>query len=161
MGADFYWNVVNSEPPVKLSDSLILVPSIFGCILCGLRSHATVSFIPTVQNINVDTSTQALDDEVREFWSLESIGVQPIQEGKNTFNPELLTKFHHSFEILDGRRVVKLPWKPEVQLSSNNYEVAIQRFNSLTRKQQTDSVFKQEYSEIMQDYIDKKQVEIV
>ncbi|GFS70923.1 hypothetical protein NPIL_62001 [Nephila pilipes] len=64
---DFYWNVENSEPAVKLSDSLTLIPS---------------NFIPTVYNINVDTSTQALDDVVREFWSLESIGIQPIQEKK-------------------------------------------------------------------------------
>ncbi|GFT20661.1 uncharacterized protein NPIL_61311 [Nephila pilipes] len=62
IGTDFYWNDGNSEPPVKLSDSLTLVPSIFGCILSGLRSHVTVFFIPTVHNINVNTSTQALDD---------------------------------------------------------------------------------------------------
>ncbi|GFS85142.1 DUF1758 domain-containing protein [Nephila pilipes] len=125
IGVDFYRNIVNSEPPVKLSDSLTFIPSIFGCILSGLRSHTTVSFIPTVHNINVDTSTQALEDVVREFWSLESISMQPIQEEKSTCNSELLTNFHQSFEIIDGRRVVKLPWKPEVKLSSNNYEVAI------------------------------------
>ncbi|GFS47335.1 uncharacterized protein NPIL_418451 [Nephila pilipes] len=67
IGADFYWNVVNSELPVKLSDSLTLVPSIFGCILSGTRSHATVSFIPTVHKINVDTSTQALEEVVCKF----------------------------------------------------------------------------------------------
>ncbi|GFS48179.1 hypothetical protein NPIL_341271 [Nephila pilipes] len=81
---NFYWNVMDSEPPVKLLDSLTLVPSIFGCTLSVPRSHATISFIPTVHNINVDTSTQALDDVVREFWSVESIGIQPIQEGKKT-----------------------------------------------------------------------------
>ncbi|GFT90444.1 hypothetical protein NPIL_342801 [Nephila pilipes] len=73
---------MNSEPPVKLSDSVHLVRSILGCILIRHRSHATVSFIPTVHNINVDTSTQALVDVVREFWILESIGIQPIQEEK-------------------------------------------------------------------------------
>ncbi|GFT10509.1 uncharacterized protein NPIL_299871 [Nephila pilipes] len=125
---------MNSCSPVKLSDSLTLVPSIFGCILSGPRSQATVSFIPTVHNINVDTSTQALDDVIHEFWNLESIGIQPIQEEKSTCNSELLTNFYHSFEIIDGRRVVKLPWKLEVQLSTNNYEFAIRRFNSITRK---------------------------
>ncbi|GFS51915.1 uncharacterized protein NPIL_68431 [Nephila pilipes] len=82
IGADFYWNIVNSELPVQLSDSLTLVPSIFGCILSRPRSHATVSFISTVHNINMDTSTQALDDVVRECWSLKSIDLQPIQEEK-------------------------------------------------------------------------------
>ncbi|GFT00580.1 integrase catalytic domain-containing protein [Nephila pilipes] len=63
IGSVFYWNVVNSESPVKLSDSLTLVPSIFGFILSGPQSHATFSFIPTVHNIIVDTSSQALDNE--------------------------------------------------------------------------------------------------
>ncbi|GFS55688.1 uncharacterized protein NPIL_458731 [Nephila pilipes] len=53
--ADFYWNVGKSEPPVKLSDSLTLFLSIFGCILSDPRSHATVSYIPIAHNINVDT----------------------------------------------------------------------------------------------------------
>ncbi|GFU34858.1 uncharacterized protein NPIL_490031 [Nephila pilipes] len=123
---------MNCEPPVNLLDSLTLVPSIFGFILSGPRSHVTVFFIPIVHNNNVDTSTQALDDVVREFWSLESIGIQIIQEKKNICYSEFLTNFHQSFEITDGRRVVKLPWKPEAQFSTNNSEVAIQPFYSLT-----------------------------
>ncbi|GFU30038.1 integrase catalytic domain-containing protein [Nephila pilipes] len=39
IGADFYWNVGNSEFPVKLSDSLTLVQSIFGCILRNSVDH--------------------------------------------------------------------------------------------------------------------------
>nr|XP_042898564.1 uncharacterized protein LOC122269446 [Parasteatoda tepidariorum] len=161
IGADYYWIVMNSEAPVRLSDSLALVPSSFGWVLSGTRSHATVSFISTVHNVDVDTSTQELDNVVRNFWNLESIGIQPTQEKISPHNSELLTNFHQSFEIIDGRRVVKLPWKPEVQLSSNNYEVAIQRFKSLTRKMHANSEFKEKYIEHMQDYIDKKHVEVV
>ncbi|GFU45791.1 DUF1758 domain-containing protein [Nephila pilipes] len=57
IGADFYWNVMHSDASVKLSDSLALVPSSFGWILSGSRSHATVSFNPTIHSINVDTLT--------------------------------------------------------------------------------------------------------
>ncbi|GFR02026.1 uncharacterized protein TNCT_170341 [Trichonephila clavata] len=118
IGADFYWNVMHSDAPVKLSDSLALVPSSFGWIFSGSRSHATVSFNPTVHSINVDTLTHELDNMVRNFWNLESIGIQPIQEKLrlSTHNAELLTNFHQSFKIIDGRQVVHLPWKPEVQL---------------------------------------------
>ncbi|GFT51904.1 integrase catalytic domain-containing protein, partial [Nephila pilipes] len=140
IGADFYWNVVKPDPSVKLLDSLTFVPSIFGCINSEPRSHATVSFISTVHNINVDTSNQTLDNVVCEFWSLESIGIQPIQEKNNTCNSERLTNFQKSFEIIDARRVVKLPWKPEVQPSSNNYEVTIRLLDSLTRKLHLDTV---------------------
>ncbi|GFR29670.1 integrase catalytic domain-containing protein [Trichonephila clavata] len=145
------------------SDSLALFPSSFGWILSGSRSHATVSFNPTVHSINVDTLTHELDNMVRNFWNLESIGIQPIQEKLrlSTHNAELLTNFHQSFKIIDGRRVVHLPWKPEVQLTSSNYDTAIHRFNSWTRRIHTNRELKLKYAKQMQDYIDKKQVEAV
>ncbi|GFT83051.1 uncharacterized protein NPIL_306611, partial [Nephila pilipes] len=163
IGADFYWNVMHSDAPVKLSDSLALVPSSFGWILSGSRSHATVSFNPTVHSINVDTLTHELDNMVRNFWNLESICIQPIQEKLklSTHNAELLTNFHQSFKIIDGRRVIHLPWKPEVKLTSSNYDTAIRRFNSWTRRIHANTELKQKYAKQMQDYIDKKQVEAV
>ncbi|GFU19650.1 integrase catalytic domain-containing protein [Nephila pilipes] len=163
IGADFYWNVMHSDAPVKLSDSLALVPSSFGWILSGSRSHATVSFNPTVHSINVDTFTHELDNMVRNFWNLESIGIQPIQEKLrlSTRNAELLTNFHQSFKIIDGRRVVHLPWKPEVKLTSSNYDTAIHRFNSWTRRIHANTELNQKYAKQMQDYINKKQVEAV
>ncbi|GFR03212.1 integrase catalytic domain-containing protein [Trichonephila clavata] len=163
IGADFYWNVMHSDAPVKLSDSLALVPSSFGWILSGSRSHAAVSFNPIVHSINVDTFTHDLDNMVRNFWNLESIGKQPIQEKLrlSTHNAELLTDFHKSFKIIDGRRVVNFPWKPEVKLTSSNYDTAIHRFNSWTRRIHTNTELKQKYAKQMQDYIDKKQVEAV
>ncbi|GFS54454.1 integrase catalytic domain-containing protein [Trichonephila inaurata madagascariensis] len=158
IGADFCWNVMHSNALVKLSDSLAMVQSSFGWILSGSRSHATVSFNPTVHNINVDTSIQELDNVVRNF---RNFGIQPIQEKLrlSTHNAELLTNFHQSFKIIEGRRVVHLPWKPEVQLSSSNYDTAVQRFNSWTRIH-PNTELKQTYSKQMQDYIDKKQKKV-
>ncbi|GFT35070.1 integrase catalytic domain-containing protein [Nephila pilipes] len=140
IGADFYWNVIHSDAPVKLSDSLALVPSSFGWILSGSRSHATVFFNPTVHSINVDT--------------LRKLRL-------STHNAELLTNFHQSFKIIDDRRVVHLPWKPEVKLTSSNYDTAIHRFNSWTRRIHANTELKQKYAKQMQGYIDKKQVEAV
>ncbi|GFR18715.1 DUF5641 domain-containing protein [Trichonephila clavata] len=70
-----------------------------------------------------------------------------------------MTNFHQSFKIIDGRRVVHLPWKPEFRLTSSNYDTAIHRFNSWTRRIHTNTELKQKYAKQMQDYIDKKQVE--
>ncbi|GFT74758.1 uncharacterized protein NPIL_623931 [Nephila pilipes] len=142
---------MHSDAPVKLSDSLALVPSSFGWILSGSRSHATVSFNPTVHSINVDTFTHELDNMVRNFWNLESIGIQ-----QSIHNAELLTNFHQSFKIIDGRRVIHLPWKPEVKLTSSNYDNTIHRFNSWTRRIHANTELKQKYAKQMQDYIDKK-----
>ncbi|GFY01210.1 uncharacterized protein TNCV_5076771 [Trichonephila clavipes] len=83
IGAGFYWNVMHSDAPVKLSDSLALVPSSFGWILSGSQSHATVSFNHTVHNINVDTSTQELDNvELREHWHTTNAGEIKIKHSQ-------------------------------------------------------------------------------
>ncbi|GBN01450.1 hypothetical protein AVEN_259007-1 [Araneus ventricosus] len=58
-----------------------------------------------------------------------------------------------------GRRVVKLPWKKDRTLSSNNYDVALQRLKCLQKKFEN-TYFQNIYTELMQDYIDKNQVEI-
>ncbi|GFS73750.1 uncharacterized protein NPIL_518661 [Nephila pilipes] len=94
---------------------------------------------------------------VRNFWNLESIGIQPIQEilKLSAHNAELLTNFHQSFKIIDGRRVVHLPWKLEVKLTSSNYDTAIHRFNSWARRIHANTELKQKYAKQMQDYIDK------
>ncbi|GBM15272.1 hypothetical protein AVEN_144057-1 [Araneus ventricosus] len=60
---------------------------------------------------------------------------------------------------MDGRRVVKFPWKQDRTLLSDNYNVASQRLKCLQKKfKNTD--FQNIDTEIMQDYIDKNQMEI-
>ncbi|GBN56191.1 hypothetical protein AVEN_140159-1 [Araneus ventricosus] len=60
---------------------------------------------------------------------------------------------------MDGRRIVKLPRKKDRTLSSDNYDVALQRLKSLQKKfKNTD--LQNIYTELMQDYIDKNPVEI-
>ncbi|GBN75964.1 hypothetical protein AVEN_139256-1 [Araneus ventricosus] len=77
----------------------------------------------------------------------------------STLNREFLKQFHDSYKVIDGRRVVNLPWKKDRSLSSDNYDVSLQRLKSLQKKfKNTD--FQNIYMELMQDYIDKNQVEI-
>ncbi|GFR23643.1 hypothetical protein TNCT_697621 [Trichonephila clavata] len=70
IGADFYWNVMHSDAPVKLLNSLSSAPSSYGWILSGSRLLAMVYFNPTVHNINVDSSTQELDNVVLKILEL-------------------------------------------------------------------------------------------
>ncbi|GFR26584.1 CCHC-type domain-containing protein [Trichonephila clavata] len=98
---------MHSDAPVKLSDSLALVPSSFGWILSGSRSHATVSFNPTIHSINVDTLTHELDNMVRNFWNLESIGTQRIEAVlKDTQNEVRLFYLpHHAVKKITNEQI--------------------------------------------------------
>nr|XP_042900887.1 uncharacterized protein LOC122269869 [Parasteatoda tepidariorum] len=75
IGADFYWQVLNPEAPVVLSESLALVPSHFGWILSGPRSCTTVSTLATVNYLNTLIQQELINESVRCFWDLETIRI--------------------------------------------------------------------------------------
>jgi hypothetical protein len=45
IGADHYWNIIKNATPVRLSRSLVLIPSKLGWILSGNRSEITISTV--------------------------------------------------------------------------------------------------------------------
>ncbi|GBM15707.1 hypothetical protein AVEN_262879-1 [Araneus ventricosus] len=93
-------------------------------------------------------------------WGLKTLGFEAGHEKEiSTLKREILKQFHESYKVMDGRRVVKLPWKKNRTLKSDDYDVSLQRMKSLEKKfKNTD--FQNIYTELMQEYIDKNQVEI-
>ncbi|KAF8790975.1 hypothetical protein HNY73_005913 [Argiope bruennichi] len=78
-----------------------------------------------IHNISSETLVRDLDDHVRRFWGLETIGIKTMQDkGMAIHNSEILSDFHNSFCKVDGRRVVKLPWKPELICTLISYPTA-------------------------------------
>ncbi|GBN66530.1 hypothetical protein AVEN_80739-1, partial [Araneus ventricosus] len=98
IGTDFYWTVMTVKPPKKLTESLVLMPSIFGWILSGFRSMTNIKFDKTsaIHNICTDKVTlQKEDEDVRTFWDLETLGIKVSQEKEmSTLNREILKQFH-------------------------------------------------------------------
>ncbi|XP_055936676.1 uncharacterized protein LOC129966283 [Argiope bruennichi] len=112
-------------------------------------------------NISAETLVRSLDDQMRQFWNLETTGIKIMQDKKMTIrNSEVLSDFHNSFCRVDDRRVVKLPWIPELILSFNNYKIALERFQILRNKFFIHPDLKDIYTEQMQNYIDNQFVEL-
>lgn len=159
IGGDQYWRIVKNTGPVRLSPSLVLLPSRFGWILSGSRSGITVDFT-TVSYINLGQAASPQDDELRRFWDLETIGIsleqpQTISERDSS----LLSQFHATHRLQNGRRVVSLPRKEHVSLSSN-YHHAKKRFHSLERRLERDETLRKVYHDQMFNYIRQEHVEI-
>ncbi|KAF8769850.1 Protein P like protein [Argiope bruennichi] len=116
IGAYFYWTIVHTKSPIRLSATHVLIPTVFGWILSGNRSFTTKAYssVSSVLNISSETLVRDVDDHVRRFWDLETIGIKTMQDkGMTIRNSEILSDFHNLFCKVDGSRVVKLPWKPE------------------------------------------------
>ncbi|GBM23631.1 hypothetical protein AVEN_117383-1 [Araneus ventricosus] len=79
IGPDFYWTVMTVKPPKKQTESLVLMPSIFGWILSGSRSMTDINFDKTSTIHNICTGKVTLqkeDEDVRTFWDLETLGIE-------------------------------------------------------------------------------------
>ncbi|GFY53626.1 hypothetical protein TNIN_140281 [Trichonephila inaurata madagascariensis] len=83
-------------------------------------------------HIITETLEHGLDDHVKKFWNLGTIGIKTTQDkGMTTSSSEIESDFPNSFCKIEDYCVVKLPWKPEGILSSNNDGTALKRFQML------------------------------
>jgi hypothetical protein len=59
IGGDYYWKVVKDSPPIHISTSAVLLPTMFGWKLNGNRSGTHVNSV-VVNFINLDHNLYAL-----------------------------------------------------------------------------------------------------
>ncbi|GFS65453.1 integrase catalytic domain-containing protein, partial [Nephila pilipes] len=146
IGGDYYWQIVTAESPIKLSDSFVMVPSMLGWILSGSRTHTTIADNTFVHQFSVQVSNDCLNDQVRCFWELDSIGIQDIQKRRmSARDEEILSKFHKDYKTEDNRRIVSLTWKSTVTPLSPNIVNAKNRFHSLQKRLSSSNVLKTQY----------------
>jgi len=159
IGGDHYWEIVKDTSPIRLSPSVVLLPSKLGWILSGNRSAVTASSI-MVNYVNLDQLSCPSDDAVRRFWDLETLGITDKQ--RKSMNPRdraLLRDFHASYSLEDQRRVVSLPRKENITLPSNHHN-AERLFRRLEQRLESNVALRHVYHDHMLDYIRKEQVEI-
>ena len=160
IGGDHYWKIIKDTTPIRISPSLVLLPSIFGWILSGSRSGVSVNQI-SVNKIELQREFTLLDTQVRQFWDLESMGIKDTEPRTlSTTNAHILRQFHESFRMEDGRRVVSLPKNGEPLLDDNRTN-AENRFQALTRRLRNNPDYDTMYQSKMLDYIVKGQVEVI
>jgi hypothetical protein len=93
-----------------------------------------------------------LDDDLRRFWDLETIGITANHDRSlSAKDSKLLEEFRASFHVVDHRRVVSLPKKHDTALPSNRLN-AEKRLNNLTKKLENNEALKQMYHEQMLNY---------
>jgi hypothetical protein len=132
IGGDNYWKIVKDSSPIRLTSSVVLLPSKLGWILSGSRSGITVNSV-MVNYVKLNTSSPS-EDILRHFWDLETIGIMENQDRTPSLKDSaLLQEFAASFCLEDQRRVVSFPRKANITVPNNRHE-AEKRFLSLEKK---------------------------
>ncbi|GFR25880.1 integrase catalytic domain-containing protein [Trichonephila clavata] len=104
IGGDFYWHVVKTKSSNKVEDSFVMIPSIFGWVLSGSRTHTTITHDPEVHHVSVQISGDRLDNQVRCSWELDSIGIIDTQIKRKTVREkEIMAEFSKTYQTEDNR----------------------------------------------------------
>ena len=162
VGSDQYWQIVTGEV-IKGESRPTAMNTKLGWVLSGPVESSTVKH-ESVTNLacthvlkcaaNPLIDGAGLDNEMKKFWELESLGIQP-QEAS------VYEKFTNTISHKGGRYEVRLPWKHSHPLLPDNHKSSLQRFHSLyDRLKQTPEIL-EEYDNVIKDQLQKGIVERV
>jgi hypothetical protein len=106
----------------------------------------------TTHVLRVDVEPDALNDQLRAFWELESLGIQPNEKSVYDYSSE-------SIKFREGRYAVSLPWKQFHPPIPDNYHLSQQRLMGLLKRLRQNPTLMQKYDRVIQEQIEKGVVE--
>ena len=158
--SDYYWDLVTGGVS-RGSNGSTAIHIKLGWVLSGPTcskelDHCSVNLV-TTHVLRVDTQqneSKSLDDRLRSFWDLESLGIRQPEE-------TMYDEFANAITFQDGRYEVSLPWKDFHEPLPDNYQLSYNRLQGLLhRLKQTPSIL-QKYDDIIKDQLKKGIIEPV
>ena len=129
VGADHYWNIVTGAV-TQITDGPTAIHTKLGWVLSGPipvgspELHTTN--LVTTHVLRVDTEEDPLDNSLKAFWELESLGIQPDE--KNVCEPSFSIP-----KLKNSRYEVSLPWKQFHPSLPDNYVLSQRRLLNLLK----------------------------
>jgi hypothetical protein len=145
IGADVFWQVVDSAGVERIDDSISCVPTLFGFALQGAQGCSKSVFASTVASNFCGAST-----DVQMLWDLEALGINEKQE-LNKVDEAFIEQFENNLKFVNGRYETNLLWKINPDELGNNYLLAKRRFDELHKDFSKNKWVADEYKEIISD----------
>jgi hypothetical protein len=160
IGSDYYWEIVTGSI-CKIDGGPTAVHTKLGWVLSGPTSarasvHRSVN-LTTTHVLRVEaqpTEPKTLDEQLRSFWELESLGVQPEEK-------TLYDEFTNHVVFRDGRYQVSLPWKEFHEPLPDNCSLSVKRLRGLLCRLRQDPEILKEYDRTIRDQLEKGVIETV
>ena len=154
IGSDYYWQLTTGRV-IRGGDGPVAVETSLGWVLSGPAPITESCTLLTTHTLRVDTQEEeSLDNTLKSFWELESLGVSGPSKS-------VQQEFEESIAFKDGRYEVCLPWKKPRPLLPDNYGNSLRRLQGLLRrlKQMPDILY--EYHSVIQKQLELGVVEPV
>ena len=152
IGADYYWEFTTGKTR-RGKGGPTAIHTRIGWVLSGPAPCLDSSTSLMTSTLFV-TQEGRLDEQLRSFWELESLGVL---EGEQS----VYEKFTDMIQFKDGRYEVSLPWKDQHPTLPDNYQLSLKRLHSLLHRLRQDPALLQEYGSIIEKQIRQGIVEVV
>ena len=111
----------------------------------------TVNYVST-HTLRTDTQYVNLDDQLSNFWELESIGIKQKCDSVHD-------KFLEGLTFNGERYEVRLPWKSSYPILPDNYELSLSRLGGTLGRLRQQPEIPCEYDNVIKDQIQKETVE--
>ena len=145
IGADQYWKIV--EDHVIRGNGPTAVASKLGYLLSGPLDTSTQGRMVT-NMFHVSAQSVATPD-LEQFWNVESVGITPKDESKNTFLDTYIT--NNVERVSDGSYCARFPWKDNHPPLPTNFSTCAYRTRSLAHKLALNPSLLTKYSDILAD----------
>jgi len=160
VGLDAYWRFV--KPEHHQTENLVAQETIFGWVLSGswncqssIRNQSTeASPNQLCHSTQLVCVTNVPENDLRNFWELESIGIDSKEIQVSELGPDLILKhFNDTIRFVNGRYEVTLPWDPQKKTDlRDNYKLARKRLGVLTRNLDSDQDLRFRYDAVLSEY---------
>ena len=127
--------------------------------VCGREEPCSTGFLHTYQMQKSDSNDGELNNLMKQFWSLESIGITPRADRQLTPDEKLtVNKVGESLRFTGERYEVAVPWKDDRPHLQSNRQMAEKRLRSVEKKLMQDESLAQVYQSVIDDYISKEYI---
>ena len=145
IGADNYHQIVTGE--IVRANGPVATKTRFGWVLSGPMKARKMD---QVDNLLIScelerTSEGRMEEQLRRFWDLETIGVRPHED------EEVFINFKETLRFENSRYEVKLPWKSHRDSLTTNFELCKVRLQSLLKRLKKRPSLLKEYDKIFQE----------
>ncbi|XP_076285433.1 uncharacterized protein LOC143218312 [Lasioglossum baleicum] len=113
----------------------------------------------SAENRVISCNLAELKEQIAKFWLIENVDAETSK-----LSVESLCETHYSENTTrteSGRYVVRLPFRAGDRDFGDMRQIALRRFHSLQRKLNANSILKEEYHKVMQEYITLEHMSLV
>lgn len=129
--------------------SPLALETVLGYVIIGDAPARVNSY----ENVSYCCIANPLDSAVQKFWQLEEVNVPPVLSPDDKICEEIYTRT--TIRDKDGRYVVALPFKGDINSLGDSRQASERRFLCLERKLQASPKLKEAYDDVVQEYLEK------